>query len=689
MNSIAYFKFSCKPLPWLLLLFLLIIGVMPGLSQEKRVRKEFSKDPNTRNFMGIMTDPNFSATQLVEDVLIGGGCFEVFGIEPIGDDESIGFFESGESSIGISSGIIFSSGEILDAQGPNVSDGTSSIMFQPGDNDIETFTGNNSADAAGIEFSFTPTVDQVEFRFVFASEEYCFYVNDSFNDAFGFFISGPGFNGPFENNAENIALVPGTTIPVSIDNVNYATNSAFYVDNVPANSEFGGGCTDEEISQDGVALNDIEYDGFTTVLTASASVIPCETYRIKMVVSDVGDGLLDSAVFLEANSFNAGSTVSVNAVVPHAGGTSTTEGCSDAFFEFVRNANSDISDPLTINYVILPTGTATNGVDYETIPTSVTIPAGQTSVVLPIIAFEDGIAEGPETILLELDQSCTCSSTSVEMVIMDAVPIELDLPVDESVCIGDTAFLQPSLLNGGVPAYNFAWSDGQNTEVATVSNNPGTYFLTVTDACNNEAVDSVEVVFFENPVLNSDATPPVCDGIENGSITLNPTSGTAPYNFDWNTGDNTPDLTDLGEGFYAVTVSDANGCVDSFSVNLANQFQLSPNVIPTDISCFNANDGTLDIEIQGGTPDYQVSLNNQPPVSDLFIESLEEGVYIIQITDANGCTVTDVQEITNPPLLIVNLDTLPPLCPGQNSGAIVAMPNGGTPGLYLLLEYRG
>ena len=129
-----------------------------------------------------------------------------------------------------------------------------------------------------LEFDFIPEQSELSFQYVFASEEYNEFVG-SFNDVFAFFLDG-----------ENIALVPGTTTPVSVDNVNNFSNAEFYKDNDP--SDLG---TPTPFR--------VEYDGFTVVLTAQAVLEPGVPHHIKLALADAGDSALDSAVFLAASSF--------------------------------------------------------------------------------------------------------------------------------------------------------------------------------------------------------------------------------------------------------------------------------------------------------------------------------------------------------------------------------------------------
>ncbi|MBS1548057.1 MAG: choice-of-anchor L domain-containing protein, partial [Bacteroidetes bacterium] len=172
------------------------------------------------------------------------------------------------------------------------------------DNDLMILSGQSINNAAILEFDFVPNGDSLHFKFVFGSEEYPTYVCSNFNDAFGFFLSGPGLSGPFTNNAVNIALVPGTTVPITINTINsgvagtagtpstcaaadpnWQNNSVYYVDNA-------SGAT-------------VAFNGFTTVLTALAAVQCGQTYHIKLAIGNGTDSALQSGVFLEAGSFQS------------------------------------------------------------------------------------------------------------------------------------------------------------------------------------------------------------------------------------------------------------------------------------------------------------------------------------------------------------------------------------------------
>jgi hypothetical protein len=176
-----------------------------------------------------------------------------------------------------------------------------------------------------------------------------------------FFISGPGFIGPFTNGGVNLAIIPGTNTPVSINTVNLGVAGT-------AGSTFNCAAIDPNWATYNIyytqnTQNSIQYDGKTVVLTARAAVQCGEEYHIKLAIGDGGDSSFDSGVFLEAGSFSS-NAVEISAGVAN-GDTILYEGCNSAYFAFNRPT---ASTEFTLNFQI--GGTAINGMDYPAIPDS-------------------------------------------------------------------------------------------------------------------------------------------------------------------------------------------------------------------------------------------------------------------------------------------------------------------------------
>jgi hypothetical protein len=237
---------------------------------------------------------------LVQNILLGQGVsvsnITFNGVPATMVTEQAGEFDGTSTVLGIGQGMMLATGDVMNAIGPN-NIGSSTLgggNFGQTDPDLEVLANPQVVnDAAVLEFDFIPTGDSLKFDFVFASDEYLEFVN-GVNDIFGFFLSGPGIAGPFSNGADNIALIPGTTDPVTINTVNDVVNPTYYTINgtgvnFPYNS------------------NPIypQYDGFTVVITAQALVQCGQTYHIKIAIGDASDTSWDSAVFLKAGSFTS------------------------------------------------------------------------------------------------------------------------------------------------------------------------------------------------------------------------------------------------------------------------------------------------------------------------------------------------------------------------------------------------
>lgn len=238
---------------------------------------------------GIVTTniSTITPTNLVNNLLtVGGGGITVTKVNVTGADVSMGTFSGGTGIIGFESGIILSSGDIKNVIGPNNENGITGINSKPGDTDLDKLIpGYKTFDASVLEFDFIPLTNQLQFRYVFSSDEYNEFVGSNYNDVFGFFVNG-----------KNIAMIPGTATPVSINNVNCGKP----YDNTKCTS--GTNYINNEVSSSGAPLN-TEMDGLTKVFTATANVIADKPNHIKIAIADAGDSVLDSNVFIEAGSF--------------------------------------------------------------------------------------------------------------------------------------------------------------------------------------------------------------------------------------------------------------------------------------------------------------------------------------------------------------------------------------------------
>ncbi len=226
----------------------------------------------------VISNQGGTATAVVT-AMVGGG-LTVSNATITCPSTAYGTFTNGASTnIGIPSGIVLTTGNVNNLNG---SGSTFWSTDNPGGNCSDAQLGSLESladyDCCILEFDVTPSCTTLQIRFVFGSEEYPEWVSAGYNDAFGFFVTGPNPSGGNYNNT-NVATLPNNTTIVSIDNVNANTNSGYYVNNSTGNS--------------------VVLDAFTTVLTRNVSVTPCQTYHFKLAIADAGDGIYDSGVFID------------------------------------------------------------------------------------------------------------------------------------------------------------------------------------------------------------------------------------------------------------------------------------------------------------------------------------------------------------------------------------------------------
>ena len=647
----------------------------------------------------IAVDATMTPTQLVQNILLGGGVtvsnVSYNGVASPGTVQvGSGSFTGVGTNLGLAAGLILSTGEIDNAVGPasNYSGDDNDTGSDP---DLEDLSGGIINDRAVLEFDFVPTGDSLKFRYVFASEEYPEFIC-SYNDAFGFFLSGPGINGPYAGNAANIALVPGTTTPVTINNVNNglgndpndpfcpAVNPTFYVDN-----------------ENGL---DVSYDGFTVVLEAFALVQCGQVYHIKLAVGDAIDMAYDSAVFLEAGSFTSSGQVTPQ-LVAGVGviGTTMMEGCVPVELLFTRQGDLSTADTIAISV----SGTATPGVDYSPALPNALIYAADDSLANFVLTVPVD-PDGPETIVITVTQLVSCSGSGLTTVYtfnIDSPPVLSATLADIDAVCGDVNVLEP-IVGGGLGYYAYLWNTGETTPTITVSpSETTTYTYTISDSCAVAPLTGTVTVSL--PVLDPLAitvTPAIAiPCLENDNIeVLTVTGGNGVYTYQWSQGGNnlpTTQAITVPAGpptWYVVEVGEGCGSSTQDSV-LVSQAALPPIAITTtgNVTVICPGDTTeLGItEITGGNEVYTIEWTNA--ANDLLSMgyTLEVGVpvdaiYTINVADQCG-TVGTTQLITLlPQYEQLEIFTTPDhlICYGESTVAEVTVQGGSG---YYFIDWIG
>ncbi len=637
----------------------------------------------------LTLDFNQTATQMAQN--IAGPGVQILNAQITGADSSYAYYTAVGTEIGSSNGVLLTTGRAEYAIGPNDWIGTCNTnppfnIFPPCDYFDNDTPGSEllelsqlncpddqsvcTNDACMLEFDIIPQGYNLTFNYTFASEEYQEFVNSPFNDVFGFYISGPGVGTDV-----NIALVPNTSEFVAINTINHLENSQYYDSNSNPFGQF------------------IQYDGFTVGLTASVSgLTPCATYRLKLVIADGVDGTYDSGVFVEAIE----SEPILILTATSNGLDYMVEGCNTGTITFAREEATAF--PQDVTYFI--GGTATNGVDYvptlgtgvNFTPITITIPADESEISIDIDAIADGLPEGVEYLTVYLDNpACTGNEVidSINFFIYDVLEVDIT-PDNSSICVGQCIELTGTTIAEQLGS--FEWSGGavSNPDSLIVEVCPSettTYTLTATvGACT--ATDEVTVQV-SSITVDLDPSDSQCFSNGTGSIDVTVNDALEPFTFVW-TGpegytSSDEDITGLAPGEYCVSVTDAAGCIAEGCATIVQTNELVVNASFSDfschpISCFNACDGVINLDLIGGSgpftfdwngPDGYVSIEEDPA-------SLCAGDYSVTVTDALGCEVQQNYTLNQPDSLVITvLGTVDLLCTGVETGEAFVTSDGG------------
>jgi len=290
-----------------------------------------------------------------------------------------------------------------------------------------------------------------------------------------------------------------------------------------------------------------------------------------------------------------------------------------------------------------------------------------------------GLSTGVWTVVVTDANGCTAVC---DVTVTEPVAITATFSVVNTTCNGGNDGSATVFPVGGTGAYTYLWSDGQTTQTAS-GLVAGSYSVTVTDANNCSIVVSGIIVNQPNSIVIGalSTTSVSCTGGNNGTASVTTISGgTPPYTILWNTvpPQNTATATGLVAGMYTVTVTDAVGCSaqDSIEVTEPDSALVVTMINVVNIPC-NGGLGSATALAEGGTAPYSYLWSNGQTTATAT--GLTAGVYVVTVTDANGCNEMANVVISQPGTLQVDIDpSVNPSCFGGNDGSALAVPVGGT-----------
>jgi len=282
-----------------------------------------------------------------------------------------------------------------------------------------------------------------------------------------------------------------------------------------------------------------------------------------------------------------------------------------------------------------------------------------------------------------------CSSLDTAEVIQTPVltaSISSQTNVD---CNGNSTGSATAMGTGGNGAYVYEWSNSDTTQSIT-GLVAGTYTVTITDADTCSATVTATIAEPDVLLANASATNETAPGAEDGTATADPTGGTSPFTYLWNTGATTQSLSNLAAGTYNVTVTDDHGCTATGSV-MVNNFDCSTFTVQSnqiDVTCHGGADGEATVTPSGGGIPYSYNWSNGETTQT--ISGLAAGTYMVTVSETNGCEEMLTLTISEPTAIVVSTTSLSNVsCNGGNDGEVTVAANGGAPGYTFLWSNNG
>ncbi|WP_246431465.1 choice-of-anchor L domain-containing protein [Winogradskyella flava] len=612
----------------------------------------------------------YTPQQLIEDILIDSDCItnvvvtNVVGGDFGGSDQSYGFFDATRTSFPFQNGIVLSTGRLANVPGPNNSLSDDDASNWLGDSDLEmVLNETNTFNATILEFDFTSVASQISFRYMFASEEYQENNPNScnFSDLFGFLIRPTAGQSQYEN----IALVPDTNIPVKATTVTPGVPGVC----PPQNETYFGNYN---------ATNaPINFNGQTAILTATATVVPNQSYHVKLVIADEQNYRYDSAVFLEAGSFQLSTDLGSNRLLATGNPLCEDETLELSAYQAGQNIYEWYRDGILVQGT--STGCGTCGTYTLTEPGTYTVEVGLanncTSYGEVVIEYAPNPI-GQNATLVE------CDSNQDGLTIYDLYDAESDLTNnDTNLAISDFFISENDARDNNNPIPNP--TNFQNTipfqsvyarvinaancfDVAALELQISNNIITIPDleACDGEIIDG-----FGDFTL-SDITASIINQIPtNGELTYYETE-TDAFSETNQLPDNFINTIAYSQTIY-VKVESNNQCYSISTVNLNVLYTPVLEGDSTSTYCLNSFPET--ITIFGGVLDdlpnnyyYEWYFNGAlTDVHTSVNEINEAGNYTVVVTDPNGCSSNRTITVNSSEVAIIETITVEGIAPNN------------------------
>ena len=408
-------------------------------------------------------------------------------------------------------------------------------------------------------------------------------------------------------------------------------------------------------------------------------------------------------------------TLNWNNAIPNATFTTNVAQLPTGVFNWTPTANDISSNPYCFTITVRDDNCPINGVQIYSFCITVTGFISNTSVIPANCGLPNGSAvvfpqggNAPYTYLwqpnggnasiannlaagaysITVTDANGCSSINNITIGVGSAPAILDPTFTNVNCFGGNDGSIAANATGGQLPYSYLWSSSATTP--TVNNlTAGTYWVQVTTGAGCISYDTIIITQPATPITAVTSQQNVtCFGNNDGNATVVASGGNAPYTYSWNTIpiQNNPTANNLTNGIYSVTITDNNGCVTNQNVTITEPQPLSINFqSQQNVTCFGGNNGALNVTITGGTTPYNLNWNNNNFPNSPNINNLPAGIYLLTVTDANGCIASTQFNVSEPNELSANIiNTTNVSCNGLSDGNIQTSILGGSqPYTYL------